>query len=592
MANRIVIDPVTRIEGHLRVEAKIDQGRIVDAVSAGTMIRGIELILQDRDPRDAWALVQRICGVCTTVHALTSLRAVENALQVTVPRNAEIIRNILHSSLLVHDHVVHFYHLHAPDWVDIPRALQADPNATAALAQRISRWPKSSAGYFRDVQAKLKTFIDSGQLGIFSNGYWGHSAYRLPAEVNLLAVAHYLEALDWQRSIVKIHAIFGGKNPHPNYVVGGMACSFAAPAGTDNEIEENEENEASQTITQEQLAYVGTIINEAIEFVEQVYKPDLLLIGSYYKEAATYGAGPGHYLAYGDLPTGSINDINSYLLPRGIITHGNLNAVLDVNLNDTSQIREYTEHSWYANSRSGLHPSSGETRLAYGGPTPPYETLDPSGEFNGKYSWLKSPRWRDLPMEVGPLARMLVAYAKKSAPSHAAVRDSVDSVLRKLNLAPKDLASTLGRMAARGIETGLAVHWLKDYYDQLLRNIKGGDITTFDPTIWEKLKTAKSNSGVGWCEAPRGALGHWVQIKNSKISNYQCVVPTTWNGSPRDHKNQKGALETALIGTPIANEKKPLELLRTIHSFDPCLACAAHLTDTTGQTVTAITVTP
>ncbi|MZP29712.1 hydrogenase 1 large subunit [Heliobacterium undosum] len=576
MAERIVVDPVTRIEGHLRVEAKVEGGKIVDAVSAGTMIRGLEIILRDRDPRDAWALVQRICGVCTTIHALASVRSVEDALKIRIPKNAELIRNIMFTALYVHDHVVHFYHLHAPDWVDIPNALKADPAATAQLAQSISRWPKSTAGYFKDVQTKLKTFVDSGQLGIFANAYWGHPAYKLPPEANLMAVAHYLEALSWQKEIVKIHTIFGGKNPHPNYVVGGMASA----------IDINSDN----ALNIERFNMIGRLIDEAMEFVEQVYIPDLLAIASFYKDTAAYGGGVGNFLCYGDLPTTHINDPAGFLFPRGVILNKNLGEVLDVDPRDPEQILEYTDHSWYKNSKSGLHPWDGETNINYTGPKPPYKTLDESGAFNQAYSWLKSPRWKEKSVEVGPLARMLVAYAKKDCKAHDLVKSEVDKVLGGLGVGPEALFSTLGRTAARGIETKLCATWLKQFYNELLANIKSGDQTTFNKERWEPSTWDKDCKGVGISEAPRGALGHWCHIQNGKLANYQCVVPTTWNGSPKDHKNQPGAIEAALIGTPLAKPEEPVELLRTIHSFDPCLACAAHLTDTENREITTIDV--
>ncbi len=264
MANRIVVDPVTRIEGHLRLEVEVKDGKVVDAYSSGTMVRGFELILKGRDPRDAWAFVERACGVCTTVHALASVRAVENAVGITVPPNAELIRNLMFCAQYLQDHVVHFYHLHALDWVDVVSALKADPKKTSELAQSISKWPKSSPGYFSDLQKRLTTFVESGQLGIFANGYWGHPAYKLPAEVNLIGVAHYLEALEWQKEIVKVHTIFGGKNPHPNYLVGGVPCS----------ININEVN----AINAERLAHVAKLFEDAKTFVEQVYIPDLLAI--------------------------------------------------------------------------------------------------------------------------------------------------------------------------------------------------------------------------------------------------------------------------------------------------------------------------
>ncbi len=562
MSERIVVDPITRIEGHLRVEVDIDaNGKINDAFSSGTAVRGLELIVRDRDPRDVWAFVQRICGVCTTVHALASIRSVEDALKIKIPRNAHLIRDIMNEALYVHDHVVHFYHLHALDWVDVVSALKANPAETSRIAQSISSWPKSSPGYFADVQRKVKKLVDSGQLGIFANGYWGHPAYKLPPEVNLLAVAHYLEALDWQKEIVKIHTIFGGKNPHPHYVVGGMAT----PLDIDSD----------NAVNAERLMHVSQIIDQAKEFVNQVYIPDLLAIGSYYKDW-TYGGGLNNYLCYGDFSTTDIYDTKNYRMPRGIILNGNLNEVHDVDLKDTKQIQEFVDHSWYTydgKSGDGLgkHPFNGETELNYTGPKAPFKTLDTAKQ----YSWLKSPRWKEQAMETGPLARMIVGYASgKDEIVHI-----VDNTLKKLNLPMSALQSALGRTVARGLETVLISGWMRNDMDELLKNIKGGNQVTFDRSNWDPSTWPSKAQGVGWMEAPRGALGHWIDIENGKTKNYQAVVPSTWNASPRDHNNKIGAYEAALKGTQLLNKEQPLEIMRIIHSFDPCLACAVHLTD-------------
>lgn len=561
---RVVVDPITRIEGHLRIEAVIEGGKINDAYSSGTMVRGFEKILKGRDPRDAWAFVERACGVCTTVHALASVRAVEDALKISVPKNAELIRNLMFCAQTVHDHVVHFYHLHALDWVDVVSALKANPEETAILAQSLSSWPKSSRGYFADLQKRLKGFVESGQLGIFANGYWGHSAYKLSPDVNLLAVAHYLEALEWQKEIVKIHAIFGGKNPHPNYLVGGVPCS----------INLDEVN----AINTERLNQVGAIIKDAMNFVEQVYIPDLLAIASFYKDWGAIGGGLKNYLTYGDLPTNGYNHPESFKFARGAILNRNLNEVHEVNGTNAEEIKEYISHSWYKYSvgdDKGLHPWAGETEFNFTGPKPPFEQLN----VEGKYSWLKTPRWKENPMEVGPLARLLVCYAK----GNAEVKEVITEALTKLNVPLEALFSTLGRTAARGLETKLVVRWMKGFYDDLIANIKAGDVSTFTREKWEPSTWPASCEGVGMSEAPRGALAHWIRIKEQKIDNYQLVVPSTWNASPRDAKGQRSAYEEALLGTPVANNEQPVEILRTIHSFDPCLACAVHLYDPDGK---------
>jgi len=564
MATRIVVDPITRIEGHLRIEAEVKNGKIADAYSAGTMVRGLEIILKDRDPRDAWAFTERVCGVCTTVHALASVRSVENALGIVVPPNAELVRNLMFCTQFVQDHIIHFYHLHALDWVDIVSSLKADPAETARIAQSISRWPKSSPKYFKDVQTRIKKFVESGQLGIFANGYWGHPAYKLPPEVNLLGVAHYLEALQWQKEIVKIHTILGGKNPHPNYLVGGAPCSI--------------DIEDANALNAERLAMIKHIIDEAIEFVEQVYIPDLLAVASFYKEWFAIGGGLKNYLAYGDLPTNGYNDPSNFKFPRGVVLDRNLNEVHEVKGEDPDQVREYITHSWYKYSvdeQQSLHPWQGETEFNFTGPNPPYEHLN----VDGKYSWLKTPRWKDNPMEVGPLARLLVAYAS----GNDEVKEVIGEALRKLKVPVSALFSTLGRTAARGLETKLVVHWMKGFHQDLVNNIKNGDSRMFNSEKWNPSTWPKEAKGVGLTEAPRGALAHWIVIKDKKIDNYQLVVPSTWNASPRDAKGQRSAYEASLLNTPMADAKQPLEILRTIHSFDPCIACAVHLYDPEGE---------
>lgn len=565
---RVVVDPVTRIEGHLRIEAEVRDGAVAEAYSSSTMFRGIELILQGRDPRDAWAFTQRICGVCTTVHAIASIRAVENAIGAKPPPNARLLRNLIIASQCVQDHVVHFYHLHALDWVDIVSALSADPAQTSELAQSISDWPKSSRTYFQGVAERLKEFVDRGQLGPFGNAYWGHPAYRLPPEANLLAVAHYLEALDWQREIIKIHAILGGKNPHlQSFLVGGMATP----------IDPNQQ--ASLNI--HTIAQLRSLIAQARDFVTRVYLPDLLAIASFYKDWAGYGAGVGNYLVYGEYPESDGPGAATYL-PSGVIRGRNLGKVERF---DPAKITEYVTHSWYEypdGDAKGLHPKHGETRPNYTGPKPPYEHLDVAG----KYSWLKSPRYDGLPMEVGPLARMLVAYAS----GHERVKHLVGGALAKLEVGPEVLFSTLGRVAARGIETQLLADKMDDWLSELADNMGRGELRIHDSSKWEPSSWPKDCMGAGFHEAPRGALGHWVHIQDEKIARYQCVVPSTWNAGPRDAADNPGPYEAALVGTPIVDAEQPIEILRTIHSFDPCMACGVHVVDATGREITAVRV--
>ena len=569
---RVVVDPITRIEGHLRVEAMLDEdGVIHDALSSGTMWRGIELILQGRDPRDAWAFTERICGVCTTVHALASIRAVEDALAIRVPRNAEIIRNLMFLTQLVQDHVIHFYHLHALDWVDVVSALDADPAATAQLNQTVSPgWEKASPGYFADVHKTLKDFVESGQLGIFGNAYWGHPAYKLPPEANLMAVGHYLEALKWQKELIKIHTVFGGKNPHPNYLVGGMPCAI--------------DLESDNAINVERLNLVRSKIEEAREVVEKLYLPDLLAIASFYPEWTEIGGGLGSYMVYGDLPQAGIDRPEEFLFPRGVILDRNLAEVLPVDPRDPEQVTEQVAHSWFRHpdGKDELHPFDGHTEPDYTGPDPPYTELDETGA----YSWLKTPRWRGRAVEVGPLARVLVGYAS----GREDFKTVVDDAVGRLGIPLTALFSTLGRTAARGLETQLGVHWLMGEYDRLVANLKAGDWSTASTERWEPESWPEDCRGLGFTEAPRGSLGHWVHIREGKIHNYQCVVPSTWNASPRDANGVHGAYESALIGTPMADAERPVEILRTIHSFDPCLACASHVYGPDGRELAQIVV--
>jgi hydrogenase large subunit len=579
---RVVVDPVTRIEGHLRLEVNVDSNNVIrNAVSTGTMWRGIEVILRGRDPRDAWAFTERICGVCTGTHALTSVRAVENALSINIPENANTIRNIMQLTLQVHDHIVHFYHLHALDWVDVVSALSADPKATSALAQSISDWPLSSPGYFKDLQTRLKKFVESGQLGPFKNGYWGHPAYKLPPEANLMAVAHYLEALDFQKDMVKIHTIYGGKNPHPNWLVGGVPCAINLD-GTG----------AVGAVNMERLNLVSEIIDRMVTFTNQVYLPDLQAIASFYKDWG-YGGGLSgkSVMSYGDIPEHA-NDYSaaSLKLPRGVILNGNLAEVYPVDLTDPTQVQEFVSHSWYkyGDESKGLHPWDGVTEPNYAlgpnakGTRTAIEAVDESA----KYSFIKAPRWKGNAVEVGPLARWVIGYAQ----GKPEFKEPADKLLTGLGLPVTALFSTLGRTAARGLECQWAAGQLRYFQDKLMTSLKNGDLATANTDKWKPDTWPSDVKGVGFTEAPRGALGHWVKIKDGRIDNYQCVVPTTWNGSPRDPAGNIGAFEAALLDTPMADPEKPLEILRTIHSFDPCLACSTHVMSPDGQDMATVTI--
>lgn len=497
------------------------------------------------------------------------MRAVENALGITIPDNARLIRNLITGIQYVQDHTIHFYHLHALDWVDVVSALKADPKKTADLAQSISDWHNSSAAYFKGVQDKLKAFVESGQLGIFANGYWGHPAYKLPPEANLMAVAHYLEALEWQKDVIRIQALLGGKNPNlQTYLVGGMATAI-------NPNSESALNAGS-------IALMLGLANKAKEFVEKVYIPDLLAVASFYKDWAAIGGGGSNYMSYGEFPKDNISNTDNLFLPRGIIMNRNLGKVLPV---DQKKVTEYIAHSWYdykEGNNVGLHPWDGETEPNYTGPKPPYQSLD----TDKKYSWVKAPRYDNHPMEVGPLSRMLVAYAS----GHEQVKAVVNLVLQKLGVGPEALFSTLGRTAARGIETLIVAQNLPGWVLLLADNIKKGDLRIHDNSKWEPSSWPSEAQGYGFHEAPRGSLCHWIKIKDGKVFNYQAVVPGTWNSGPRDAKGQRGIYEMALLNTPVANPEQPLEILRTVHSFDPCLSCAIHVTDMKGNEIIRVKV--
>ena len=587
-AQTVVVDPITRIEGHLRIEAETDDsGTITRASSAGTMVRGIELILRGRDPRDAWAFAQRICGVCTLVHGLASVRSVENALNYEIPPNAQLIRNLMIGAQFIHDHVMHFYHLHALDWVDVVSALKADPKATSELAQSISSYPKSSPGYFADKQKKLKDFVEAGQLGIFANGYWGHPAYKLPPEANLMAVAHYLEALAWQRDVAQLHAIFGGKNPHPNFLVGGSPAAISVHPGHPGHGKgpHFRGGAGATAVNMVGLQKIKEIIEQMREFVDQVYIPDTLAIAGFYKDWGAQGEGIGNFMTYGDMPSKSMQDPSSFLIPRGVILNRDLSTIHPIDLNADDEIQEYVAHSWYDYSvgkDKGLHPYKGETTLNYTGPKPPYQHL----ETDKSYSWMKSPRWKGKAVEVGPLARVLMLYAS----GHEQTKELVNMTLSKLDVPVQALFSTLGRTAARTLETKIMADTMMGWYDGLMTNIKAGDLKTNYDALWDPSTWPKTAKGVGYMEAPRGALAHWIVIKDGMIDNYQAVVPSTWNAGPRDSAGQDGPYEAALKGHKLHDPKQPIEILRTIHSFDPCIACAVHVTDPDGEELIKIKV--
>lgn len=568
----LVVDPITRIEGHLRIEAIIDENNVItDAYSSSTMFRGIEEILKGRDPRDCGLLAMRICGVCTGTHYQRSIEAVENAFSVTIPKNARLVRNLIQGALYLHDHVVHFYHLHALDWVDITKALEADPKATVAEAQKWAglsgqrAWNASEDVYIQ-VKERVQKYIKQGRLGIFGNAYWGSEGFKLTPEQNLIGLSHYLDALELQRDLAKMMAIFGGKNPHPqSFVVGGVTCvqDIKNPA---------------------RIAEFKQLLKRGRKFIKEAYLPDVYMAGTMYGEEALNGTGGGlgNYMSYGGF---NLDDLPFYkskkLFPAGIVKNRDLSKVYEV---DEAKITEDVTHAWYKGN-TNLHPFDGVTEPNYTGFGKKENNIAYLDTQN-KYSWIKSPLYNDERMEVGALARMVVGFASNDE----LIKKYVTNFLTNANLPATVLFSTVGRTAARAIESELMADVMMDWVDELALNAANGDLSTW--TEFDFNTVAKDAKGIGLEEAPRGALGHWVKIKDGKVVNYQTVVPSTWNAAPRDYKGRMGAYEAALIGTKVANVEQPLEILRTIHSFDPCIACAVHLIDTNGKELGVYKVNP
>ncbi|GAB3547524.1 hydrogenase 2 large subunit [Noviherbaspirillum agri] len=566
MGKRITIDPVTRIEGHLRIDCEIDGGKVKKAWASGQMWRGVEEILLGRDPRDAWSITQRICGVCTTVHAITSVRAVENALKMEIPLNAQYIRNLIITAHAIHDHIVHFYHLSALDWVDVTSALKADPVKTAQLAESLSNWSGNSKHEFAKVKERLSGFVGTGQLGIFTNGYWGHPAMKLTPEVNLLATSHYLQALEIQRKASKIVAVLGSKSPHiQNVAVGGVSNPI--------------DFDSQSALSLERLQAIKVWIDELNDFVKNVYLVDVAAIGAFYADWTGIGASNLDYLCVPDLPLDTKG--TEFALPGGYIKGTDLSTFKPISSFQDEYFRkgveESVKHAWYKGGKGPLHPFRGETQ-------PQYTDF----QDDGKYSWIKSPTFYGKPAEVGPLARVMAMVAAKHEPTIKYVNQTLDTVsaIAKTKVPVSALHSTIGRHAARAVSCAVQADMLAQQWDLLMANLAKGDRATFNKPTFPKGEVA----GVGFHEAPRGALSHWVVLKDGKIDNYQCVVPTTWNAAPRNEADQPGAYEAALLNTPVADPERPLEVLRTVHSFDPCLACAVHVLDTEHNEVVKVQV--
>ncbi len=571
MSTRVTIDPVTRIEGHLRIDLEVEGGKVKNAWSSGTMWRGIETILQGRDPREAWIFAQRICGVCTTVHAMASVRSVENALGLEVPLNAQFIRNLIVTAHALHDHIVHFYHLSALDWVDVTSALKADPAKAASIAESLSPWQKNSVKEMAAVKEKLAGFVAGGQLGIFQNGYWGHPAMKLPPEVNLIAVSHYLQALEYQRKALQVVAILGSKTPNiQNLAVGGVANAI----NLDN----------PSTLNMQKLYQVKDLLDEVAAFVQQVYFPDVAAVGAFYTDWAKYGAGVTDYLSVPELPLDTKG--TKFDMPGGTLIGGKMTPI--AGFGDpyfAKNVTESSKHAYYADAGSPLHPWQGETRPNYTGD---WQAETPAPE---KYTWVKAPRFEGRPMQVGPLAQVLYAFKAGDPLTVKWASRCLDTAgaVAKVKLTPAILESTLGRLAARAIRAAVMSELAQKHWRLLVENIGKGDTAIFNDPM---PKLAKGEyQGVGIHEAPRGTLSHWTVIKDGKIANYQAVVPSTWNAGPRAQSDKDlGPYEASLVGNPIADAKKPLEALRTVHSFDPCLACAIHTVDADGQEIAQVKV--
>ena len=563
---RISIDPITRIEGHLRIDCEIENGVVTNAWSSGTMWRGMENIVKGSDPRDAWMIMQRICGVCTTVHAIISVRAVEDALGAKVPVNAQYIRNMILSAHSMHDHIVHFYQLSAMDWVDITAALNADPDKAAEMLKGVSTWGLNSANEFRNVQNKIKSLVESGQLGIFANGYFGHPAMKLPPEVNLIAVAHYLQALECQRDCNRIVALLGGKTPHiQNLAIGGVA---------------NPINLDSQSVLNlERLMFVKSCIDRLNDFVTQVYRVDAAIIAAYYPEWLNLGKTSGNYLSVPEYPIDGDN--SKFVLTGGYIENFDISTFRPITQQKdefvVKGIKESGKHALYEDDEP-LEPWAGLTRPKYTG-----------WQDEGKYSWVKAPSFYGKVVEVGPLAYLMcnLANENKDTLHHF---NHIKELYEKLSgntLSVDHLHSTLGRIIARTVHCCVLNNILEQQWKLLVDNIGTGDTVAYLKTDIPQTGEFK---GVGFGEVPRGMLSHWVVVKNGKIENYQAVVPSTWNAGPRNQNDEMGPYELSIIGTPVADPTKPLEVVRTIHSFDPCMSCAVHVVNTENGEVTQVKV--
>ncbi len=574
MSKRVIVDPITRIEGHLRIEVIVDDNNVIqDAFSSSTLWRGLEKIIVGRDPRDAGFIAQRICGVCTYSHYKAGIMAVEDALGIKAPLNAQLTRSLMNMALFLHDHVVHFYTLHGLDWCDITSALKADPAKAAKEAYLYTDLPLAAGeNELKAVQKRVGDFEKQGALGPFQNAYWGHKTYRFSPEQNLIVLSHYLKLLEVQREAAKMMAVFGGKQPHPqSLTVGGITSVM-------------------DILDPSRLGEWKGKFDAVADFVNRAYWADLVMAGKVYANEPSVtqvGCGVKNFLSFREIQVGE----DEYLYSTGVVKNGDLNTLHEI---DESLIAEEVTHSWYKyenTDKAGLHPYDGQTTPNYTGfedgtsiGADGKETKSKNLKLGGKYSWIKSPRYDGEPMEVGPLATVVVGLAAKNP----YITPVAQKFLAQTGLPVGALFSTLGRTAARCIEAKVIVDNGLKAFNALIENLKVDTRTCATYSIDEK----KDYKGRFIGNVPRGMLSHWVRIKDGKVQNYQAIVPSTWNGGPRDSQGKKGPYEMSLIGTKVASLTQPLEIIRHIHSFDPCIACAVHLMDTKGNEIAQYKVEP
>ncbi|PLY07559.1 MAG: hydrogenase 2 large subunit [Arcobacter sp.] len=570
MANkRVIVDPITRIEGHLRIEVEVDENNVIqNAFSSSTLWRGLETIVKNRDPRDAGFLMQRICGVCTYSHYRAGIEAVEDALDITPPLNAKLTRSLMNQALFMHDHPVHFYHLHGLDWCDIVSALDADPALAAKEAFKYTKYPVAAGeGDLLKVKDKLKAFVDKGELGPFANAYWGHATFKLSPEQNLIVASHYLKALEIQRTAAQLMALFGGKQPHPqSLTVGGVTCIM-------------------DLMDPSRMGEYLTKYKEVADFIQNAYYADVVMAGAAYAKepSVTSEAGTMNFMSHKEMQLNR----TEFLFDTGIIMNGDLSKVHPIN---EDLITEEATHSWYEDNEP-LHPYDGKTNPKYTG-MHERMTVGPDGkeipsksiDETGKYSWIKSPRYDGKAMEVGPLAAVLVSYAS----GNEKIKKVVDEFLETTGLPTAALFTTLGRTAARALQTKAIIDNGLETFNTLIENLKVDQDTCASYHI-DKNKEYKGRF-IG--DVPRGMLSHWIRIKNGVVENYQAVVPSTWNAGPEDSTGLKGPYESNLIGMKVQDISQPLEIIRVIHSFDPCIACAVHVMDTKGNDLGVYKVDP